>query len=121
MARHPQAGRAFRGPGLMPQQPIIFGNDQESGNSALAGASPLALNVLVDGKGAVRRRPGLVAYSEVPATSVDDTGVDGLLVTADDDVLVVGGGRRIFRIVETEAIELSNDATLATKLAGVAQ
>lgn len=39
--------------------PVSFGNFQESGDQELGGASPLAINVLADGKGVVRRRPGI--------------------------------------------------------------
>jgi len=39
---------------------VVFGNFQESGHEALAGASPLAINVVIDAKGAVHRRPALV-------------------------------------------------------------
>lgn len=50
----------------MPRQPINFGNNQESGSDELAGASPLAVNVTIDSKGAVRRRPGMSLWSKQP-------------------------------------------------------
>lgn len=48
----------------MPTKQLFFGNDQRSGDQQLAGASPLAINVITDGAGAVRRRPGLSVWSE---------------------------------------------------------
>lgn len=82
----------------MPTQPIIFGNAQESGEQVLAGASPYAVNVLTDGKGAVRRRPGLAAYGRASTAVVDATGIAGLHVTAGDDVIAVGTNRRLYRL-----------------------
>jgi len=46
----------------MPTAPIPFVNALQSGDEELAGASPQALNVTVDGAGAVRRRPGVGSY-----------------------------------------------------------
>lgn len=42
------------------REPVSFGNVQESGHEELGGASPLAVNVIVDGTGAVHRRPAAV-------------------------------------------------------------
>jgi hypothetical protein len=50
----------------MPTKPIYFGPDQRSGDQQLAGAPPLAINVVVDGAGAVRRRPGISSWSGFP-------------------------------------------------------
>jgi hypothetical protein len=52
----------------MPTKAIMFGAIQESGDEQLAGASPLAINVLTDGKGTVRRRPGISAWMTGDAT-----------------------------------------------------
>jgi hypothetical protein len=52
----------------MPKAPLIFGNLQESSNEALSGASPLAINVISDGRGTVRRRPGISTWSTFPET-----------------------------------------------------
>ena len=60
----------------MPSQPIPFVPNQESGNDILGGASPLSMNVVIDGKGSVRRRPGIGAL--VPS----DKSVTGLSSTA---------------------------------------
>jgi hypothetical protein len=50
----------------MPSAAITFGNQQATGDQALAGAPGLAYNVVVDGAGAVRRRPGIVAWDDAP-------------------------------------------------------
>lgn len=47
-------------------EPIPFVNQQASGGTPLAGASPEAVNVVVDASGAVRRRPGLKATTWGP-------------------------------------------------------
>lgn len=47
----------------MPAGKINFGNNQESSNDPLTGSSPLAINVVVDGGGAVKRRPGITTWS----------------------------------------------------------
>lgn len=97
----------------MPQQPIPFVPNQASGNEELAGASPLAVNVVVDASGAVRRRPGVVAYSSGPAV-VDADGVFGLHATVTGRVYAVGGTelqRSIYRLANGIPAELSNGAT----------
>lgn len=43
----------------------------ETGNSQLAGASPLAVNVMVDGRGVVKRRPGVSVFTELGTPIVD--------------------------------------------------
>lgn len=70
----------------MPVEPIPFMNFQESGSSALAGASPVAVNVVIDQKGAVSRRPGIETYSLGPATLPSAKEVIGLFGTDDGSV-----------------------------------
>jgi hypothetical protein len=62
----------------MPEAPLKFGNSQNSGHEELAGASPVAVNAVVDATGAVRRRPGLSASTLAPPTVVDARGFIGL-------------------------------------------
>jgi hypothetical protein len=81
----------------MPTMPMFFGNAQESGESVLAGGSPLAINVLVDGKGAVRRRPGLSAWSGFPSTIPVASRVDGISEFG-DDVYWVNAARSVYRL-----------------------
>ena len=47
--------------------PLLFGNIQQSGHEEISGAAPLAVNVIVDGTGAVHRRPGIVPRAHHPA------------------------------------------------------
>lgn len=99
----------------MPQADISFGNNLESGHEVLAGASPQSINVVVDGKGTVLRRPGISAYSEAPSTSLNSDGIDGLMSTLDGNLYAVSGGdgaRTLYRVKAGSA------ATYATSLSG---
>jgi hypothetical protein len=49
----------------MPTETINFGPNQASGDQQIAGASPSAFNVVVDGAGAVRRRPGIARWPDI--------------------------------------------------------
>lgn len=92
----------------MPSAPLLFGPNQQSGQSQLAGASPAAINVIMDGRGAVRRRPGLVAHSDYAASGLvsdklgDAVGaVQGLHVTYGGTMYAIDstkGGRQVFRV-----------------------
>ncbi len=92
---------------------LNFGNNQESGDSVLMGASPLAVNVLVDGKGAVRRRPGLSAWASFPASPPDQFQIDGI-TTFQDQVFWVNGQRRIYRLDPATANTFNMSAGGAT-------
>lgn len=81
----------------MPSQQLFFGNAQQSGNQQLAGASPLAVNVLVDGVGAVRRRPAIAAWSGFPASPPSSSPVIGIGSFA-GDIYYVNADREIYRI-----------------------
>lgn len=95
----------------MPTEPIFFGNDQKSGLERLGGASPAAINVVVDAHGCVRRRPCITAYSEAPSTVVDANGIYGLHAAETGDVFAVGGlsgaSRSIYRVKDGAAVSLS--------------
>lgn len=72
---------------------IPFGTRQESGQSELAGGSPVQMNVVVDSKGAMRRRPGIKPFRGSVANSViDPTGIQGIYVPSSGDVYAVGAG-----------------------------
>jgi hypothetical protein len=73
-------------------QPIPFTNQQASGVEPLAGATQIAMNVVIDPSGAVTRRPGIMAYSEVPETVVNATGINGLYCTDDGVLLATSPG-----------------------------
>lgn len=63
-------------------EPIPFGPLLETSGEEIAGASPEAYNVIVDRRGALRKRPGIAAYTGVaPSTAVDAAGVLGLYLT----------------------------------------
>ncbi len=102
----------------MSQEPIEFGNRLESGHEALGGASPQATNVVTDvATGAVLRRPGISAYSEAPATSIDSGGIDGLYSDLDGRLYATGkaageGTRTLYRITGGSAF------TYATPISG---
>lgn len=89
------------------QERLPFGNQQASGLEELAGASPLALNVIIDETGTVTRRPGI---SEWCPDTVNAEGVYGIYQTVDGTVFAVGGvtpPRRIYRVSDTGAQDLS--------------
>jgi len=63
--------------------PIPFGPILETSSEEIAGASPEAYNVVVDTRGALRKRPGIGAYAVAPSTAIDANGVLGLYLTED--------------------------------------
>ena len=71
-------------------KPIAFVNQQASGWEELAGASPLAMNVMVDGRGCVRRRPGIRSYAGAPSTVVSATGITGIHGTRNRLLIAIG-------------------------------
>jgi hypothetical protein len=60
---------------------IPFGPTLDTSGEEISGASPEAFNVIADARGALRKRPGIAAYSVAPATAVDAAGVLGLYLT----------------------------------------
>lgn len=86
----------------MPTEKIFFGNDQRSGDHELAGASPLAINVLVDGQGTVRRRPGISAWDGFPATIPEASPVTGMHAF-EDTLVYVNGNRHFYRVTPSTA------------------
>lgn len=94
------------------QQPIPFIANQESGWEELAGASPAAINVVVDGKGAVRKRPGLSSIPGVfpSSVSVDGAPLSGVFQTVDGRVFAVsdhGASKRIYLVTASGSVELT--------------
>jgi len=69
----------------MPQMSVAaipFGPLLETSSEEISGGSPEAYNVVADGRGVLRKRPGLGAYTGVaPSTAVDANGVLGLYLT----------------------------------------
>lgn len=74
----------------MTQGKIPFANVQMSGFEELAGASPVAMNVVVDGGGTVYRRPGIRAYSGAPSTVIDANGLANIFATTGGKLFAVG-------------------------------
>jgi hypothetical protein len=88
---------------------IPFSNHQASGHEALGGASPVAMNVVVDASGAVRRRPGIATYSGAPTTAIDANGLAGIHITTDGQLFAVGktpligGDRPIYHVTSVSS------------------
>lgn len=85
----------------MTTQPIQFFDTQETSSQELAGASPLAVNVIVDRRGAVRRRPGIAAWSGFPGVIPEANSVSGIYGVGTSSLLHVcestPGARTIYR------------------------
>ena len=94
------------------QQDVIkFGPFQESGYDELGGASPKAINVIIDEKGTVYKRPGIATYSVAPSTVIDSDGITGLYATNDSQLFAVGGNlnaRSIYKIGGGASVSLSS-------------
>jgi len=89
------------------QIPIV--PNQESGWESIAGAAPVCVNLIFDGRGAVRRRPGIAQYESI-ASAVDASGVVGLHSTVGGELIAVGGGEHIktlYRIRPATTVALS--------------
>ncbi len=82
----------------MPTQPVPFVNALQSGDDELAGASPQAINVTIDGAGAVRRRPGIAPYF----TGIEAS-VPGELGLVAPTGLHVSEANGVFAVVPTQA------------------
>lgn len=102
----------------MPQAGIPFVNHEESGHEELAGASPAAHNVVLDEKGAIRRRPGLTQYTGAEFNSAGDPvhwvhrGFDGdLYVATGPDA---GTGRSLYRMAGKDAGAIALGSMSAT-------
>lgn len=72
----------------MPVQPIPFAPMQATGDEALAGAVGVALNLLVDGAGALSRRPCVKATTALPSTAPEANSVNSIHQTNDGRILV---------------------------------
>jgi hypothetical protein len=100
----------------MTTKPITFQNTQESGQEQLSGASRSVINVVIDDRGTVRRRPGIQTYSGAPSTSIDSNGIDGIHATNGGVLYAVGGNdpssggpnRNIYRVTSGGADNLSS-------------
>ena len=103
----------------MPVGRIPFGFE-ESGDNPLAGANELAVNVLIDGKGAVRRRPGITTLDDAPDTVVNSAGIDGVYVTEfAGEIFAVSASPPALRSVYRVAGGSVNDLTNGSSDAGL--
>lgn len=98
----------------MASAPIPFGI-LESGQETLAGAPGAAFNVLLDARGALMRRPGIAAPTNLTTGVVDSEGLIGIYSPKDGvtDPIAVGGGarRNIYRLTASGSVDLSPGST----------
>lgn len=97
----------------MPSAAIPFSPNQQSGFDSLTAGVALAVNVIIDKSGTVRRRPGISVLDAGPETAVDEDGIDGIHVTVDGKIYATGGvvgARAIYRLAGGAAISLSGVA-----------
>lgn len=91
---------------------IPFANLQESGYDELGGASPIAVNVMVDARGVVSKRPGIEAATGLATSSViEATGLSGVYATNDGNIFAVGdtlAERNIYRVTAAGATALNS-------------
>lgn len=95
----------------MTQERIPFIPSQETSWSELAGAGQVAMNVTIDGKGAVRRRPGIAPFFDAGNdVVVDPLGISGLYSTVGGKLYAVGEGpqlKKVYRINAQNQVELN--------------
>jgi hypothetical protein len=101
----------------MQQAEIQFGPFQEGSYDELGGASPRAINVVIDPKGVVSKRPGIASYPVAPSGIVDANGITGLYADNTGQLFAVGGfpgARHIYKLANGNALDLSTsvNATL---------
>lgn len=93
----------------MPEAVIPMGPSQNDAEE-LGGATPIAMNVVVDKAGVVRRRPGIQSYSPAPSTSVDASGIS-LLHETEGGVLYALNNhptqKSVYRIAGGAAVDVS--------------
>lgn len=92
------------------QADIIFGPFQEGSYEELGGSSPRAINVIIDPKGVVSKRPGIASYSVAPSGVVDADGITGLYADNTGQLFAVGGtpdARHIYKLANGNAADLS--------------
>lgn len=84
----------------MALEAIPIGAEQVTSGSALAGAQPLAMNVVRDTAGAIRRRPGLSVYGGGPTGAVSPDGIEALDVDAMGRLWAISSGvqKRLYRV-----------------------
>lgn len=92
------------------QADIVFGPFQEGSYEELGGASPRAINVVIDPKGVVTKRPGIASYNVAPSGVVDSDGITGLYSDNTGQLFAIGGtpgARKIYKLLNGNAANLS--------------
>lgn len=105
----------------MPQADIVLGPFQEGSYEELGGSSPRAINVIIDPKGVVSKRPGVAEYTVAPSGVVDASGITGLYAANDGQLFAVGGtpgNRHIYKLAGGAALDLSSGPTAALRGSG---
>ena len=103
---------------------IPFNKGQASGIDELAGALPMAINMLVDAGGAAFTRPGLLEWDEWPDPSCDDAGAGAVIGAAvwnsavGEFLVYVTTDRRIWAMLGPNNRIALSDPTAATQLDG---
>lgn len=90
------------------QGPIDFSNKQSTGESVLGEAPGVAVNVIMDATGTVRRRPGIGMAPNVYSGIVNSLGIVGMYATVAGAVYALGnvpGSRPIYRITAAGALQ----------------
>lgn len=103
------------------QADILFGPFQEGGYEELGGSSPRALNVVIDPKGVVSKRPGIATYSVAPSGVVDSDGITGLYAANDGQLFAVGGtpgARHLYKLAGGSSLDLSTTPNSALRGTG---
>ena len=72
------------------QEPIPFNSAQDSTSDALAGGAPIAVNVVTDRLGAVRRRPGIQSSERWTTSSISEE-IQGIFATSRGQVFGAAG------------------------------
>lgn len=88
---------------------IPFQNQEAPTNDVLAGGSPIAMNIMADGLGVIRRRPGITTYEGAPSGVIDTSGLANIYITTHGALYAVGtsgADRPIYRIAAGGAIKL---------------
>lgn len=96
--------------GQRQQADIVFGPLQEGSYEEMGGSSPRAINVVIDPKGVVSKRPGIATYDVAPSGVVDGDGITGLYSDNTGQLFAVGGtpdARHIYKLFNGSAADLS--------------
>jgi hypothetical protein len=102
----------------MSREQIPFVPNQSDGYSAVGPSSPEAVNVLIDGDGVVRRRPGMQQSSFASSPSVFGEDVVGLHAADNDELFAIVGSnptRDIYRVTASGSTNLSGIKLRGTK------